>query len=70
MLQLEKKTGLTADCTALDIEEVTNNLLQTRPAIGGNILATIKTPNTRPHMATVRPHSTKSALPIRIEKEK
>ncbi|MHC4557456.1 MAG: electron transfer flavoprotein subunit alpha/FixB family protein [Planctomycetota bacterium] len=53
--------GLTADCTMLNIEEKTGNLLQTRPAIGGNILATIKTPNHRPQMATVRPHSTKPA---------
>lgn len=52
------KTGLTADCTGLDIEEETGNLLQTRPAIGGNIMATIKTPNHRPQMATVRPKST------------
>jgi electron transfer flavoprotein alpha subunit len=49
--------GLTADCTDLDIEEGTNNLLQIRPAIGGNILATIKTPANRPQMATVRPKS-------------
>ena len=53
--------GLTADCTVLDIEPETGNLLQTRPAIGGNILATIKTPKHRPQMATVRPHSTKPA---------
>ncbi len=51
--------GLTADCTELDIEDETGNLLQTRPAIGGNILATIKTPEHRPQMATVRPRSTK-----------
>jgi len=49
--------GLTADGTGLDIDEETGNLSQTRPAIGGNILATIKTPNHRPQMATVRPHS-------------
>ncbi|WP_181419105.1 hypothetical protein [Mesotoga sp. TolDC] len=49
-------TGLTADCTGLDIEEGTGNLLQTRPAaIGGNIMATLKTPKHRPQMATVRP---------------
>ena len=54
-------TGLTADCTELDIEDETGNLLQTRPAIGGNIMATIKTPSHRPQMATVRPHSTKPA---------
>jgi len=53
--------GLTADCTELDIEEKTGNLLQTRPAIGGNIMATIKTPDHRPEMATVRPKSTKPA---------
>lgn len=64
-IAVKKQTGLTADCTVLDIEEETGNLLQTRPAIGGNILATIKTPNTRPQMATVRPHSTKPALPDR-----
>jgi len=56
-------TGLTADCTELDIEEQTGNLIQTRPAIGGNILATIKTPNHRPQMATVRPHSNKPLPP-------
>ncbi len=53
--------GLTADCTLLDIEEGTGNLLQTRPAIGGNILATITTPTARPQMATVRPKSMKPA---------
>ncbi len=53
--------GLTADCTVLDIDPDTGNLLQTRPAIGGNILATIQTPNHRPQMATVRPHSTRPA---------
>jgi electron transfer flavoprotein alpha subunit len=56
--------GLTADCTVLDIEEGTGSLLQTRPAIGGNILATIKTPEHRPQMATVRPHSTPPAEPV------
>ncbi|MDR0521636.1 MAG: electron transfer flavoprotein subunit alpha/FixB family protein [Planctomycetaceae bacterium] len=54
-------TGLTADCTELDIEEGTGHLLQTRPAIGGNIMATIKTPDCRPQLATVRP---KSSLPL------
>ena len=56
---IKAKTGLTADCTGLDIEEETGNLLQTRPAIGGNIMATIKTPKHRPQMATVRPRSAK-----------
>ena len=58
---IKVNAGLTADCTVLDIEEETGNLLQTRPAIGGNIMATIKTPNHRPQMATVRPRSTKPA---------
>jgi electron transfer flavoprotein alpha subunit len=53
--------GLTADCTVLDIEPETGLLLQTRPAIGGNILATIKTPEARPQMATVRPKSARPA---------
>jgi electron transfer flavoprotein alpha subunit len=46
--------GLTADCTGLDIDEKDKLLLQTRPAFGGNIMATIITPNHRPQMATVR----------------
>lgn len=50
-------TGLTADCTLLEIDPATGRLLQTRPAIGGNILATIQTPNHLPQMATVRPRS-------------
>jgi electron transfer flavoprotein alpha subunit len=49
------KTGLTADCTALEIDGETGNLLQVRPAFGGNIMATILCPHTRPQMATVRP---------------
>jgi electron transfer flavoprotein alpha subunit len=49
------KVGLTADCTGLDIEEETGNLMQTRPTFGGNIMATIRTPSSRPQMATVRP---------------
>jgi electron transfer flavoprotein alpha subunit len=50
------KTGLTADCTALSIDDEKKILLQTRPTFGGNILATIVTKNSRPQMATVRPH--------------
>jgi len=46
--------GLTADCTGLDIDEKDKILLQTRPAFGGNIMATIITPNHRPQMSTVR----------------
>ncbi|UCH12618.1 MAG: electron transfer flavoprotein subunit alpha [Candidatus Omnitrophota bacterium] len=48
------KTGLTADCTGLDIDEEKRLLLQNRPAFGGNIMATIMCPNHRPQMATVR----------------
>jgi len=58
-LAIKVNTGLTADCTELDIDERSGNLLQTRPAIGGNIMATIKTPNHRPQMATVRPKSSR-----------
>jgi len=50
------KTGLTADCTSLEIDKEKKILLQTRPTFGGNILATIITRNARPQMATVRPH--------------
>lgn len=60
---IKANAGLTADCTELDFEEETGNLLQTRPAIGGNIMATIKTPEHRPQMATVRPKSTAKSEP-------
>ena len=50
------RTGLTADCTGLAIDDDKKILLQTRPTFGGNILATIITRNARPQMATVRPH--------------
>ncbi|MBQ7500153.1 MAG: electron transfer flavoprotein subunit alpha/FixB family protein [Clostridia bacterium] len=48
-------TGLTADCTELSIDGGTGELLQTRPAFGGNIMATIRSGGFRPQMATVRP---------------
>ena len=65
------RTGLTADCTMLKVEETKNKdtgamqmlLHQTRPAFGGNIMATIMTPNHRPQMATVRPKVFKKAPP-------
>jgi len=73
------RAGLTADCTHLEIESGpfdpaqgrpegdrtggTRNLLQIRPAIGGNIMATIKSPSHRPQLATVRPRSIKPAAP-------
>jgi len=49
------KTGLTADCTGLDIDRKERNLIQTRPAFGGNIMATIVSAHSRPQIATVRP---------------
>ena len=48
-------TGLTADCSVLSIDPDTGLLRQTRPAFGGNLMATIVTPDHRPQMATVRP---------------
>jgi electron transfer flavoprotein alpha subunit len=60
--------GLTADCTMLDIDAATGHLHQTRPAFGGNIMATIVTPNHRPQMATVRHKVMKPA--IRDDKRK
>jgi len=53
-------TGLTADCTKLEIRTKDGALLQTRPAFGGNIMATIECPSTRPQMATVRPRVMKA----------
>ena len=53
-------TGLTADCTQLAIRPEDGVLLQTRPAFGGNIMATIECPHTRPQMATVRPRVMKA----------
>lgn len=55
--------GLTADCTRLDIRAEDGMLLQTRPAFGGNIMATIECPQTRPQMATVRPKVMAPAQP-------
>ena len=48
-------TGLTADCTSLEVDVTNGDLLATRPAFGGNLMATIACPNHRPQMATVRP---------------
>jgi len=52
---VEVRTGLTADCTGLDVDD-SGQLVQTRPAFGGNIMAQILCPNYRPQMSTVRPH--------------
>ena len=62
ILAAKLETGLTADCTELDIDKESRLLIQTRPAIGGNVMATIKTPDYRPQMSTVRPRS-KRPLP-------
>ena len=56
-------TGLTADCTGLAIQPETGLLLQTRPAFGGNLMATIVTEHHRPQMATVLPGVLKASLP-------
>ncbi len=63
LLYVDAETGLTADCTELTIEKAERLLLQTRPAIGGNVMADIRTPLGRPQMCTVRPRS-KRPLPM------
>jgi len=62
------KTGLTADCTGLDIDPDSGNLVQTRPAFGGNIMATILCPNHRPQMASVR-HKVFSEAPVEASRK-
>lgn len=57
------RTGLTADCTMLGVDLEKRMLLQTRPAFGGNIMATIVCPGYRPQMSTVRPGVMKRAVP-------
>lgn len=54
-LSCRLKTGLTADCTSLDIDEESGNVAWTRPAFGGNLMATILCPDCRPQIGTVRP---------------
>ena len=56
------KTGLTADCTSLDIDEESGNVAWTRPAFGGNLMATILCPDIRPQIGTVRPGVFKKKL--------
>ena len=75
------RTGLTADCTALEICPDEGILLQTKPAFGGNMMATIVCPDSRPQMATVRPGvmkkyprdpertGTKEIMPIELEEK-
>jgi len=55
--------GLTADCTGLAIDPEDKKLMQTRPAFGGNLMATIICPSTRPQMSTVRPGVMQKAEP-------
>jgi len=62
-IAVQTVSGLTADCTGLSIDSETGELLQTRPAFGGNILATIRTPSHRPQMATVRPRVMQAKVP-------
>jgi electron transfer flavoprotein alpha subunit len=57
------RTGLTADCTGLDMDAETGNVQWTRPAFGGNLMAVIECPNTRPQMGTVRPGVFKKGIP-------
>lgn len=54
-LAVRCNTGLTADCTQLDVDPENKMIKMTRPAFGGNLMATIQCPNHRPQMATVRP---------------
>lgn len=58
-------TGLTADCTALDIDEESGNVAWTRPAFGGNLMATILCPEHRPQIGTVRPGVFKKGAPAK-----
>ena len=58
------KTGLTADCTGLDVDEETGNVLWTRPTFGGNLMAQIQCPDHRPQMGTVRPGVFKKSAPV------
>ncbi len=55
ILAVKANTGLTADCTKLEIDPEDKKIRQTRPAFGGNLMATIVCPNHRPQMSTVRP---------------
>lgn len=58
-------TGLTADCTKLEIDPDDKKLKQTRPAFGGNLMATIICPDNRPQMSTVRPGVMEKAVPLK-----
>lgn len=58
------KTGLTADCTSLDIDEESGKVAWTRPAFGGNLMATILCPETFPQIGTIRPGVYKKSEPV------
>lgn len=62
-------TGLTADCTALDIDAESGNVAWTRPAFGGNLMATILCPDHRPQIGTVRPGVFKKCAPVEAKAE-
>ncbi len=62
-LSCRLRTGLTADCTSLAIDEETGNVAWTRPAFGGNLMATIMCPDNRPQIGTVRPGVFKKVEP-------
>ncbi len=64
-LSCRLKTGLTADCTNLAIDEESGNVAWTRPAFGGNLMATILCPDNRPQIGTVRPGVFKKGEPDR-----
>lgn len=68
-LSCRLKTGLTADCTSLDIDEESGNVAWTRPAFGGNLMATILCANTRPQIGTVRPGVFKKSAPVTAHAE-
>ena len=63
------KTGLTADCTGLDIDADSGNVAWTRPAFGGNLMATILCPDHRPQIGTVRPGVFKKSAPVEPKAE-
>lgn len=64
-LSCRLKTGLTADCTSLDIDEDSGDIAWTRPAFGGNLMATILCSDTRPQIGTVRPGVFKKTTQVR-----
>lgn len=67
-LSCRLKTGLTADCTSLAIDEESGNVAWTRPAFGGNLMATILCPDHRPQIGTIRPGVFKKGTPDEAHK--